>query len=158
MGLSSCLNQGKDSYTPQVAVSNFVCGTDTLLVRYDTITNRFNLTPFCVEDTVRFGVVFDAVGNTLQVAQMLWDSTYFSLDANFGILVKNNVLDLAKSDTTKFSLIFNPGYTAVSIPVTMVAKHATREASRLGFHIESDSEFSPQDVALYITINEKKTN
>lgn len=156
-GLTSCLDNVKTDYSPEVYTSFIVKnGHDTLGMTYDGETKLSSLDTTLVGDTLRFYVAFDALGNSLTGAKIIWDTTYINLTISFDgsdQTVLSAIKDTAQAKLGNF--MFEPNYIrAVAIPVRCIMQKAGNPS--LTFTVESDSQFSPVTRLFYCPIADRE--
>ena len=113
---------------------------DTLALRY--IDNENVMDTIIVGDTVRFGLLLNAVYNQLTSFTIKTDTNFLALSLNLSSDFKA-ALD-ASSDVEKGSLVFKPGYNAAALGIQYIAKKSG--TPKVSLSLSSTSKFSPTDV------------
>ncbi len=144
--LVSCLDSIDSDYAPQLVFPTtfFRNTTDSVRLRQDA--EGLRLDTIALGDTIRFYVGFDALGNTLQQAQVSWDS--IATDLTFTVSDGLQNILLPTSDITKgvFDITSNPKVRAISLLVEFVA--IQKGTPIITFTVRSDSKYSPSQIKL----------
>lgn len=145
--LASCVKEASYNYTPEIAVSPIMRGSDTVKVGLDS-EGHYVLDSLAVNDTIQFDVIFDAIGNNLLTAQVVSDSNVLKIDCgNISALVP--YLN-SSSDTLAGKFCFDEGYRMVGLSLEAVARKSGTHT--IQFRAVSDSEYSPAEMKLYCPV------
>lgn len=147
--LCSCFKNSGSDYTARIYISDFVL-QDSL--RTDTFSLHWNAEGFrqvdtlTVGDTLLFAVEFDAIGDNLLSAKLSWDTSSLALYTLAYSSVSEVLLETSDSAACKFDL--PTGYNIMALPFYCSPKR--EGAVSVGFHVETDSKFSPVEDKIYI--------
>lgn len=152
--LGSCLGSATSEYTPVIHFSSIQNQHgDALKVR--DVDDANVLDTVQVGDTLRFNVLFDAVGNNLTAALFNWERDRAEMQFIVGQAVADALLPESDTLEGKFLLAAVKEYRMLAVPAIYIP-HETG-GSKLSVQVESDSRFSPNKVELIIPAARRKS-
>ena len=144
---ASC-NPEEPQHSPEISNSHFVAyhpdslhTIDTLKIRL--VDNEYYIDTIAVGDTVRYGLLLNAVYNQLTSFTIKTDTNYLALS-----LILSSDYDTAldaSSDVANGSLVFKPGYNGATLRVQYIAKKSG--TPKVSMTLATTSKFSPTEVA-----------
>ncbi len=142
VSMSSCF-ESKYETTPVVGMDSVIVVNkkDTAKVRFVSNKAIYMTDTLLTGDTALMTVLFDAVGNNLKQARIVYESEYAKAEAVYPAEWEEWMTPAISKDSISFSVV--DGYRAVVMQLRYIPQ---KEGSPiLKLHVGSDSEYSPRE-------------
>lgn len=147
--LTGCLNSDAN-YTPGIyfATPSFISSAgDTLFFHY-AFSGGLALDSINVGDTVALPVVFDGYANNLISTTVFSDTAALAIWTSYGADFRKILKPTSDSAALRFD--FQDGYSAISMPLNIVARK--EGSSKVTLSVETDSKFSPNSLYFMVPV------